>query len=207
MHSDHIFISLWFLGILVFNSFIVGGAVRYNTLFLPPLLISYFTLLGNYKEQFKFNLFKLSILIFIFTLITGLLVAYADYETANSYRDFTNKIPQNYKSKNNIVHFVGGDGFQYYMSEKGYRMLSSNDNSPKEGDIIIKARLPNPRKISNDLRKRMTLIKTISYEGRIPVRTQNTEAHAGYYTYTAGFLPYSISNAKLEHFDIYRVKK
>jgi 4-amino-4-deoxy-L-arabinose transferase-like glycosyltransferase len=92
------FIFTWFIGIYTLNSGISGGAVRYNTLFLPPLLLSYFVLLKKYSKQFRINFFELSVLILIFTAITGLLVAYADYDYANSYRDFSNKIPQIYKT-------------------------------------------------------------------------------------------------------------
>ena len=91
------------------------------------------------------------------------------------------------------------------MIENGYRILLKQDNSPKKGDIVIKARLPSPRSITNELMQRMTLIETITYDGRIPIRTQNPKAHAGFYTYGGGMLPYSFSNSKLEHFDIYYV--
>jgi len=204
---DMFFIFVWFVGVYILNSGLSGGAVRYNTLFLPPLILSYFILLKKYKKQSRINMFKLSVLILVSTAFIGLIVAYADYDYANSYRDFVNKIPQAYKTESNIVHFSGSGGFQYYMIENGYRILLKKDNSPKKGDIVIKARLPSPRPISNELMQRMTLVETITYDGRIPVRTQNPKAHAGFYTYAGGLLPYSFSNSKLEHFDIYYVQQ
>ena len=204
---DMVFIFLWLMGTFILNSGISGGTVRYNTLFLPPFLISYFILLKKYKEQFKLNIFKLSVFILVLTAFVGFLVAYADYDYADSYRDFVMKNSQKYKNTKNNLWFTGSHGFQYYMQKEGHKFLLHNDNSPKKGDFIIKARLPTPRRIGDDLVQRIELVETITYDGKIPIRTQNPEAHAGFYTYAGGLLPFSISNSKLEHFDIYYVKE
>lgn len=204
--ADSLFIFAWFLGMLLLNSGISGGAARYNTLFLPPLILSYFSVLEKYKGKLGINSQKIA-LILAFTAITGILAAYADYEYADSYRDFAKKFPQQYKNEGNSIFFTGGSGFQYYMAEKGYRLLYQNDNSPKKGDYVIKARLPSPRAISSGLMQRLDFVKTISYDAGIPVRTQNPAAHAGFYTYGGGFLPVSFSNSKLENFDVYYVKR
>ncbi len=204
--ADKFFILAWLLGMLLLNSGISGGAARYNTLFLPPFILSYFSILEKNKENFRINRQKIA-LILVLTAITGILAAYADYEYANTYRDFAGKFPQQYNNKDNVIFFTGGSGFQYYMAEKGYRLLYQNDNSPKKGDYVIKARLPSPRAISSGLMQRLDFVKTISYDARIPVRIQNPAAHAGFYTYGGGFLPISFSNSKLENFDVYYVKK
>ena len=199
------FVFAWLIGVYILNSGISGGAVRYNVLFMPPFLLSYFILLRNYKKQIGANMPKLTALILIFTTIIGLLVAYADYEYADSYRHFAMKVPKEYKTKNNNIWFAGSHGFQYYMQKDGYKFLFTNDNSPKKGDYVIRARLPSPRGFSNELKQRVKLVQTVTYDGSLPVRTQNTEAHAGFYTFGGGLLPYSFSNSKLEHFDIYYV--
>ena len=199
------FVFAWLIGVYILNSGISGGAVRYNVLFMPPFLLSYFILLRNYKKQIGANMPKLTALILIFTTIIGLLVAYADYEYADSYRHFAMKVPKEYKTKNNNIWFAGSHGFQYYMQKDGYKFLFTNDNSPKKGDYVIRARLPSPRGFSNELKQRVKLVQTVTYDGSLPIRTQNTEAHAGFYTFGGGLLPYSFSNSKLEHFDIYYV--
>lgn len=204
--ANRLFIFAWFLVMLLLNSGISGGAARYNTLFLPPLILSYFSILGKHKGKFGINKKKIA-LILAFTAITGILAAYADYEYANLYRDFAGKFPQQYKNKDNTIFFTGGSGFQYYMAEKGYKLLYQNDSSPKKGDYVIKARLPSPRAISSELMQRLDFVKTIGYDAGIPVRTQNPAAHAGFYTYGGGFLPISFSDSKLENFDVYYVKK
>lgn len=203
---DNFFIISWFMGVFILNSFISGGAVRYNTLFLPPLVLSYFVTLKKYADQLRINLSRLLLIALLLTVLTGIIVAYADYDYANSYRDFALNVPQKYKTENNAIWFTGSDGFQYYMETKGYKIIPRNGNPYKKGDIIIKAMLPNPRKISQELANRIKLIETVTYDGKIPVRTQNPQAHAGFYTYGAGFLPYSFSGSKLETFEIYYVQ-
>lgn len=196
------FVFLWFIGVLLLNSFVSGGAVRYNTLFLPPFVISYFILFERYA-RLGINRQKFLFFALLLTALTGLAVAYADNEYANVYRDFANNFLKKYQNEN--IWFTGSDGFQYYMGENGYRIYLQDDSLYKKGDIIIRAGIPSPRRISSKLMERLQLTEKVSYDGKIPVRVQNPEAHAGFYTYAAGFLPYSFSNSKLETFEIYRV--
>ena len=93
------------------------------------------------------------------------------------------------------------------MAEHGYHMLLNGDNSPKQGDIITRARLVFPRKMAPELAARVAYVDTIRYSSRLPVRIQNTEAHAGYYTLGAGLLPYYFSVSDLESFDVYYVAR
>ena len=199
------FIFAWFIGLFIFNSSISGGAVRYNVLLLPPLILSYLLLLKRYSQKISINPYRLLLLILLFTVSLGVIVAYADYDYAGSYRDFAINYPPQYQTENNTIWFLGGHGFQYYMEQQGYRILLKEDNSPKKGDFIIKAQIPSPRTMTNELIERITLIEIVSYIGKIPIRIQNPEAHAGFYTYGGGFLPYSISNVPLENFEIYAV--
>ena len=204
---DKFFIFLWFIGMVAFNSFIVGGAVRWNTLLLPPLVLFYIIMLKNYSKILDLSMPKIVISALLLTLLLGITTAYADYEYAGVYRDFAEKAPQSYKSSDNTVHFLGGAGFQYYMAENGYRMLPAGDNSPQKGDIIIKAPELFPRKMTPELSARIRHLNTVSYDGKIPIRIQNSRSHAGFYTYAGGFLPYSFSDSKLENFEVYYVSK
>ena len=204
--ANNIFLVLWFLIVFLFISTLAGGAVRYITILMPPMLIIYF----NMTEHYKFlNSKRLKNFIFLAVALTSLLsiaVAYADYEYANVYRNFS-EVAKEYKSVNNKIWFSGHGGFQYYMQEKGYNILGFDDNSPKKGDVVVKAQIPSPRKFSPLLEERLKLLNTKSYKGNLLLRVLNPKAHAGFYTYGGGFLPYSISNSSLEDFDIYIVVK
>ena len=202
---DIFFIFVWFIGVLILNSFIAGGAVRYNTLLLPTLLFSYCILLEKYSKQFKLNPTAISFAILLLTLLISIPVAYADYVYANSFREFAANVPQNYKTEDNTIHYLGGGGFQYYMDKYGYRMLLNDDNSPVKGDIIIWAKRHFEKVMAPELAKRIELIDRKSYNSKLPVRIQNPDSHAGFYTLGGGFLPFSFSNSNISEFEIYLV--
>ncbi|MBI3027862.1 glycosyltransferase family 39 protein [Candidatus Woesearchaeota archaeon] len=204
--SNTFFLLIWFFGVYIFNSgFISGGSVKYNTLFLPPLVLVYMKLFDKYAERYKLKKIPILLIMLFATMATGIVVALADFNFATVYKDFAYNVADKYKSSNNTVWFLGHYGFQYYMENKNYKVLLIGSNEPKKGDIIAKARIPSPRKMISELKKRTVLLETVSYDGSLPIRTQNGRAHAGFYTYGGGFLPYSISDAKLENFDIYLV--
>ena len=76
-----------------------------------------------------------------------------------------------------------------------------------KGDIIIKAEIPSPRKMSPQLMERVSIIETLYVYSNFPIRIQNPDSHAGFYTYGGGFLPFSISKDPLETFTIYKVEE
>ncbi len=202
--KDDAFLFLWLIGILVFNTFIVGGSVRYNALLLPPFILLYFRLLDKTALKEK-AIKRISLAIVALTIISGILVSYADYQYADAYRSFSNNIKGKYG--NTQVWYLGHWGFQYYNDKNNFSVLGIGSNEPKKRDIIIKALIPSPRKIGEDLKSRIRLIDAVQYNSKFPIRVQNPEAHAGFYTYGGGFLPYSISTAPLETFEVYEVVK
>jgi len=200
-HSDHLFLSLWLIGVFIFNSFIIGGAARYNTLFLPPLVIVYFTILNKHLVK-KTTLLLVTLL--ASTLLMGYAVSYADYQYATSYKKFVEDNAENYAGK---VWFLGHHGFQYYMERHGFMALLSNSKAPSKDDIIIKADIPSPGRISPELQQRITIQQIVQAHSDFPIRIQNPDSHAGFYTYGGGFLPFSISKGPLETFTIYKVEE
>ncbi len=207
-YSNDIFLLLWFMIGFLFNSTIAGGAARYSTILIPPLMIMYFEVIKRRKLLSAKKIYNFVVLASVLNLVSAYAVSYADFELAGTYRDFAEYLSNSevggVKDK---VWFVGYLGFQYYMEQKGYTALGLNDNSPKKGDFIIKARMPSPRAFSPLLRERIILVETKSYGSNFPLRIHNAKARAGFYTYGGGFLPYSFSNANLEDFEIYKVIK
>ena len=204
-NPDMLFLFAWLAMMLLLNSFISGGAVRYNVLLVPPLVLSYLYILPRYLTEFRIRQSVLHAAAAL-TLAAGLLVAYADYELAGSYREFADTVPEQYKTGSNSIYYTGSLGFQYYMTANGYTLLMQNDNTPRQGDYVIRARLPSPRMISDELMQRLQIIETVQYHGTTPIKVQNPKAHAGFYTYGGGFLPYSFSNTEIENFDVYYVR-
>jgi 4-amino-4-deoxy-L-arabinose transferase-like glycosyltransferase len=199
--NDTIFLLFWIAGIFIFNSIIAGGCPRYNTLLLPPIVFFFINIIEKYISLKKIK--KFLALAIASTLILSYILGYADFLYASSYKKFSDsfEFPQD-----NSVFFLGHEGFKYYMEKNGAIYYRSYDGELKKGDIIIRSTLPSPGELGEDLASRLDYIKTIKIDTDYPIRTINTEAHAGWYMYGAGFLPYSISKAPLERFDVYVVK-
>ena len=149
----------------------------------------------------------LGVSILVLTLVFGISASYADYKFANQYRNFVSIVPEAYGTSTNQIWFSGGAGFEYYMLEKGYKIMQTEDNSMKKGDVFIVPEISFPRKIATKLLERSRLVATVVINDDFPVRTQNPEARAGHYTYAGGLLPFSFSNAALETYRIYEVEK
>lgn len=204
---DLFFLLIWFFGIYLFNTIISGGSAKYVTLIIPSLVLIFAIILYKYCLRFKIYYSKVLFIVFLTSTPVSFAVSYADYQYANVYRDFSYNLANRYKMGDNTVWYSGYYGFRYYMREQGHSILLPKSNDPKQGDYIIYARIPSPRALSDELKNRIDLIDTISYKEGIPIRTQNPDSHAGFYTYGGGFLPYSFSNAPFENFDVYYVKR
>ncbi len=207
-HSNDFFLFSWFVIGFLFNSTIAGGAARYSTILIPPLMIMYFEVIKRCKLLSAKKIYNFIVLTLILNLVLSIALSYADYELAGTYRDFAEYVDHSKIGEDKgKIWFAGHLSFQYYMEAKGYTALGLNDNSPKKGDFIIKARMPSPRAISPLLKERIVLIESKSYNSNFPLRIHNAKARAGFYTFGGGFLPYSFSNSNLEDFEIYKVIK
>lgn len=198
--ADKVFLFAWFIGIVLFNVLLISYASRYILLLVPAFIIFYVNILS---QEFKnINLNKIFFSIICTTFILSLLMAINDYQLANSYRKFATSLnfPEDKK-----IWYNGHHGFKYYMDKQGYEILKMDSNGPKKGDIIIKSVLQNPKKFSPDLQKRMKLENKIYFYNKFPIRVFSIDAHAGFYSYGAGFLPFSISTSPLDVIEIYEV--
>ncbi|MGH7799253.1 MAG: glycosyltransferase family 39 protein [Thermodesulfobacteriota bacterium] len=202
--TDNIFLFLWFGGILASSIIILPfGSARYM---LPPLLPIVIILINRAEKVFNknvryFQIFCTSVI--TLTLMMGFSLAYGDYIYADAYRSFVKSLKG--KIDNNRIWFIGEWGFRYYMEKEGYSNLLSNNDSPKEGDIIIKPRIAGLHDMSTELISRVELIDSVEYGSNFPFKLLNPEAKAGFYAHGFGFLPFSFSTAELEHFDIFKV--
>ncbi len=199
---DNIFLFIWFIGILLINIIIYPfNAVRYILPLIPPFIVVF---INQIEKRFKKRyIHKFFITAAILTLFISIGISFADYEYAGNYKEFAMKLSNKYSGKN--VWFTGEWGFRYYMEKNGYKYLLINDNRPQKGDIVIIPEIPCPVVLTS-FKKRMKLIYTVTTEGKIPIRTMSFKANAGFYSSGFGLLPYTFSNIKIEHFNIYKVK-
>jgi len=203
--NEYRFLSLWYLGFLGSSIlFLPYGSSKYILpLLLPPIILFVKEIELKLTDKKYSNVFLF--LCVFFTLLLSLSVAWADYQFAKLYENFTGNIGQKYSQRN--ICFTGEWGFRYYMEEKGYKYLLTNDNSPRPGDIIVIPGIPCPSPLHPDLQARLKQIDTITYESKFPIRVMNDETHAGFYSDGWGLLPYSFSTVPLETFKIYQVER
>lgn len=137
----------------------------------------------------------------VLTAVTGLSASVADYQLAAAYRDFAWNVRELHPSGGN-VWFVGEWGFRHYMEEEGYRYLTSADDSPAAGDIIVR---PDSMDwpLSPALTQRMQLVATDLSQSAFPVRLM--DSGAGFYGSYWGMLPFTVTREPVEKFYVYLV--
>src|SRR3989338_45072 len=113
--TDNIFLFSWFLIGFLFNSAVAGGAVRYVTILIPPMMIMYFNIIDYYKLLSPKHLKNFVLLGLVLTSLLIISVAYADYRLADTYRDFTKEFQS--KALDKKVFYTGNNNFQYYMGK------------------------------------------------------------------------------------------
>jgi hypothetical protein len=108
-------------------------------------------------------------------------------------------------SKTRPAWFQGDWGFRWYMERAGHRYLRSDDESPLQGDIVVRPQLAALHDVAPRLRQRMELLATVPIPSRLPIRLMSADAKAGFYSHGWGLLPFALSRAPLETFDVYRI--
>ncbi len=205
MLVHRIFLGLWFFLALFFHTVFAGGNARYLPVLLPPMVLYYCIMIEERIASYKISMEKIEKVFFyglITTLFLGILLSIADYQYADTYRSFSNNIAYKYKSER-ATYFTGHEGFKYYMEQNGYVFYDPLVHKLSSGDIIIKPYIPNPRNL-DILNSNLVLVDKIYRNSSFPIRLNNPWAHAGFYTFANGFLPFSISNSHLDIFEIYK---
>ncbi|MBI5186307.1 MAG: glycosyltransferase family 39 protein [Nitrospinae bacterium] len=197
------FFSVWCLGIIFYNIFIMPmGAIRFLLPLFPPLILLF---LKKFEIDTKWRHQKKILVVFFAQMAFSLSVARADYEFASIYKDFSKTIPTLVSEKDHDIYFSGEWGFRYYMKKEGYIYFLNEHHSPKTGDFIIQPTLAYFEQRPESVASRLKLIKTKDYKGDIPLRLFNFEAKGGFWSHDHGLLPISIGNNIIESFKIYQV--
>lgn len=178
---------------------------------LPPFIILLLLAIGKNKSIGSPTFRIVTYSGIIITFLLGAMLAYADYQYASVYSRF----PQQIKGLNldGKISYFGDYGFSYNMGGMGYSYIIANDikemlaKDDMEKQIIIKPQILFPRDINKVyFNGRLKLLTKMEFNTQFPVRVQNYQAHAGFYTFSAGLLPYTISTRPLEVFYVYELQ-
>lgn len=199
--ADRRFLALWLVGALAGTIVLLPfGTARYMLFVLPPLaLLACAAPHGPASPRFRAG----AALALVATLALAGALVLADFEYAGAYRAFAAQVPG--YSQNRPAWFQGDWGFRCYMERAGHRYLLSDDESPREGDIVVRPQLAGLHDMSPRLRERAELVATVEIPSRVPLRLMSAEAKAGFYSHGWGLLPFALSRLPLERFDVYRV--
>lgn len=206
---DNLFLVSWIGVVISFHVLVVFVAVRFMLLLIPPVVILFYRILENKLGNRLMLVRQISVIAIVATCILGFLVSRADLLYANVYRVFSNEIPALFKTNENKIWYAGHWGFMYYMDKKNYTHIESFSTLPAKNDILIVPSRPDTELFSQDLIKRLRIIKVFEYNTSFPVRTMSEESYAGFYSSSSRtrltFLPFSFSSSNLEKFIICEV--
>ena len=201
--ADFIFLGLWLVSMLIAVIVLLPHATaKYSLPFLPPLILLLFREAEARIAAKTVLTLVMSVAIF-FTLAAGVIVSAADYQLAQTYKDYALGFDRSFQTQG-TVWFVGEWGFRHYMESQGYRYLTSDSTAPVPGDIVVKPKLSD-WPLADEVTGHMRLIGTTDVQGSLPVRVMSFEAGAGLYGNFWGPLPYSVSSAPIERFEVYQI--
>ncbi len=200
LHSDDLFLLLWIVGGLVMHLTGIHTASKYVLLILPPFIL---LLIKNFQIKY----FNIS---FGASLLFGLLISFADYKSANVYRQTSKMVSIEYPSQDG--YFNGHWGFQYYLEKAGLESKSVMEKNLKDSTIFVTTSLAWPRPISPPLPDQFDLTQEIVLDSEWPLKTMHNHRgkHANFYSNTVfpnhkGVLLFSISTYPLDTIKIYRL--
>jgi 4-amino-4-deoxy-L-arabinose transferase-like glycosyltransferase len=137
--------------------------------------------------------------------ILAFAVAAADYEYANTYRDFAHKARHRFVAQTRQIWFSGNWGWQRYARSAGFRMIAEHGPAPPPGAVVLipdrvhKGGLPEGLELDE--------IEEKTYSGRIPIHTMDGSVGASFYAVVGRSVPYAFTQDRaLETFRVFHVK-
>ncbi len=173
-------ILIFFAGALVI---FFAGSARY----LLPIAAPVALLIANEANP------KLSFAAFGLGLAIALGLAYENYQHWDGYRRIAEALAKDASEKRVWVN--AGWGLQYYLESEG--ALSTLRNHPiHTGDIVVTSSLALPVPVGAPL----ATLRDVEIRPSVPFRLISPSGRSAYSTVSdAGFLPFEVSNAALDH--------
>jgi hypothetical protein len=137
------------------------------------------------------------------------LLAAVDAEQAGVYRTAARRIAGEIGAQQGGRWFVGHWGLQHYLEREGFQsvvppMYGRSDLAT--GDWVATARNVSQLDVSQNMsRFKLKEIWAWDFTSRLPLRTTNADAGAGFYSHHAGYLPFAFSTRPLDRVQLGRV--
>ncbi len=217
--ADSLFLFAWVCAPILFSIiFIPFQAVRHQINTLVPLALLAFRYIEREpRPNIRAQKVWLAILLIIQAAMSYVL-HYADYEYANTYRNFAKYAEEKYTSEEYDTWYVSHWGWQFYAERAGFKQVHGGERYPEEGDILLWPKfnlsmyvfigrddILEPRPEFLELEQKPPLEKKV-YHGSVPVRIMNFRG-ACFYAVVGKNLPYRFfQEIDLETMRVYRVQ-
>ncbi|HVN39289.1 MAG TPA: glycosyltransferase family 39 protein [Myxococcota bacterium] len=200
------FLALWAGGFAAFSLFVNWHVNAADALLIaPPLLLLWLRsprLAPSPRAQWIVTAAALA-------LSLGLVAA--DAAQRNAYRTAASQLAAAIGDAPGTRWQVGQWGFQHYLARVGFQpLVPGSARSPGSqlapGDWVATARNVSQLDVAAYM-ERFTLkpVDRFVAESRLPLRTTNPDAGAGFYTHHGGYVPFAISRVPLDEIALGRV--
>jgi 4-amino-4-deoxy-L-arabinose transferase-like glycosyltransferase len=195
--ADDLFLSLWFVGMLVgcVLAFFSGSA-RYLLPACPALLLLVMRLAK------RAPVFYSSLL--VIQLVLGVALAQADYQFAGLARREARDFQSKYLAQPQSFIFSAEWGWRYYFRSMGGEIVA-DDTAGHPGEVYVKSSLAIGAVFDNPLGRSLKLVDQVPYPVRSPLRVLDPHTHAGFWSDGWGVLPFWFSVEPLDEVSVYRV--
>jgi 4-amino-4-deoxy-L-arabinose transferase-like glycosyltransferase len=193
---DSLFLSVWFLGSLIF--FILAAdmmTARYLLLSLPPLYLLLF-------KDASLTVLKRTI---VATVMLSICLAIADYRFVGGYRAWVRDNLPIFQAAGYRVWSGTESGLRFYLHQYGAEELDSRDLRPRATDLVIQHSELFQMGLAPDLAAMLVQVKDFQIEDSFPLRTFNGAAGAGFHDSRIGLIPYNFSDAPLDSIRVTQV--
>lgn len=221
--NDNLFLSLWFISLLIFTIGIQFIAARFILLLFPPMFLLIVKELNLNKIPPSLGLHNKFIFIpIVITIIISIVLAIGDYHLAGIYRDFVASFRKKVPSDKDIYFCPASFdtnlcyGYAYYLHkyypqaentkiEKNLNKVNNFLYFAPNGPFLSPCFYESCTDYFQGLDYNKNLIKSFYYKSNVVLH--NRKFHAGFYSHDWGLLPFYISFKKvpLETFEVYQI--
>lgn len=198
------FLLLWLGGYLVFSLFL-----NWHVNAADALLVAAPALLLIHRDPELRPSRGLAAAALALMAPLSLLLAWADAQQANVYREAAAMIASEIGDQPGARYFVGHWGLQHYLEREGFKPVLPPHYGRSElavGDWIASARNVSQIDVKQHLSEYgFQPVWSWEWRSALPLRTTNADAGGGFYSHHSGYVPFAWSRLPLDQVGLGRV--
>jgi len=203
---DELFLIAWLFAVVYFSVvYVMFQAVRHLLPAMAPLCLLGCRALQRVDRPVRLVSAGALTLCLAAQVVVSAWVAAADYQYADTYRQFVRTMAKALPVSRGRVWFAGHWGWQQYAQRAGWRQLETNGPQPHAGELVIIPERVHKGPMPPGLYPRLEEVSERTYRTRLRMFTMNGFCGASFYAVTGRNLPYLYTkDDTLEVFHVYR---